>query len=247
MTSDPDRPAEPPPWSTPSTATELPTQGLPRIERREPFLGKPRWVAVLIGVGVVLGAVATALAAISGGGLPVVPPPTFAPSGSAAVAGPTSAAAAGVYQAPADLCQDADFTNLRPPFTTIGDQKPSGSTAPGLVVAGCDGTTGNDTVNGAFSFEVQVSSHPDALLDLFHQQRAAVAAQAPVTPVAGLGTEAYQYVAVGQHGLSLEIYDSNLIMRLSWTAQHTTDKVPADLPQALTDTCRSTMRLLRQV
>ena len=64
-----------------------------------------------------------------------------------------------------------------------------------------------------------MSSHPEALPDLFHQQRAALAARVPVTAVPGLGTEAFQYAAVGQNGLSLDIYDENLIMRLSWTAK----------------------------
>jgi len=105
----------------------------------------------------------------------------------------------------------------------------------------------NDKVDGSFAFEVQVSSDPAALLDLFHQQRAALAARVKVTPVPGLGTEAFQYVAVGQNGLSLDIYDDNLIMRLSWTAKRLGDKPPADLAEALAGTCRSTLRLLRQV
>jgi len=92
-----------------------------------------------------------------------------------------------------------------------------------------------------------VSSDPPALLDLFHQQRAALAARVKVTPVPGLGTEAFQYVAVGQNGLSLDLYDDNLIMRLSWTAKRAGDKPPADLAQALSATCRSTLRLLRQI
>jgi hypothetical protein len=36
-------------------------------------------------------------------------------------------------------------------------------------------------------------------------------------------------------------------MRLSWTAKRPGDKPPADLAEALAGTCRSTLRLLRQV
>ena len=242
-------PIEPSPWSSPNTPAEV---SAPRpeayAERREPFLGKPRWVVALIAVGVVVGALATALTVMANGGVRTIPPPTFPPSDPPpATTATADDAASGVYRAPADLCQDADFTNLRPPFTTIGDLNPHGSTTPSLVIAGCDGSTGNDKVDGSFAFEVQVSSHPEALLDLFHQQRAALAARVPVTAVPGLGTEAFQYAAVGQNGLSLDVYDENLIMRLSWTAKRPGDKPPADLAQALAGTCRSTIRLLRQV
>jgi hypothetical protein len=251
MTLDPDGPRDPSPWSSPGTRTEVPSpRPEPYPERREPFLGKPRWMVITIVVAIVLGALATALTVMAGGGPRSLPAPTFPPTDPTATtsaAGATTAAGTGEYRAPADLCQDADFTNLRPPFTTIGDMVTRGSTTPTLVVAGCDGTTGNDTVDGGFSFEVQVSSHPDALLDLFHQQRAALAARVAVTPVPGLGTEAFQYAAVGQHGLSLDIYDANLIMRLSWTADRPSDKLPDGLSQALVGTCRSTLRLLRQV
>ena len=250
MTLDPDRP-EPSPWSSPVTRTELPASAtLAPVERREQFMGKPRWLVVAIAIAIVAGAFATALSVMAGGGLNEIPPPTFGPTGSAQAAAPSATAddvPTGVYRAPADLCQDADFTNLRPPFTTIGDLLTRGSTTPSLVVAGCDGSTGNDTVDGAFTFEVQVSSHPDALLELFHEQRAALAARVRVTPVAGVGTEAFQYAAVGQHGLSVDIYDANMIMRMSWTAKHATDRLPDGLSQALVGTCRSTMRLLRQV
>jgi hypothetical protein len=257
MTLDPDRPS---PWSSPSTHTDLaaavaptPDSGpvmAPRPEPRERFMGKPRWFVVVIAIAIVAGALATALTVMAGGGLKEIPPPTFPPS--APSSGPAGSPAAqglptGVYQAPADLCQDADFTNLRPTFTTIGDLSTRGSTTPTLVVAGCDGSTGNDTVDGAFSFEVQVSTNPDALRDLFHAQRSALAARVPVTPVPGIGAEAFQYAALGQHGLSVDIYDANLIMRMSWTARHATDRLPAGLSQALVGTCRSTLRLLRKV
>jgi hypothetical protein len=273
MTIDPDRPSEESPWSSPSTRTEpsarelaerpsdragdfadasgpadAQTMRLPMYQpRREPFLGKPRSLAILIAVGVVLGALATALTVMAGGGPRQLPAPTFPPTASPPASTATAAdQAAGTYRAPADLCQDADFTDLRPPFTTIGDLNPHASTTATLAIAGCDGTTGNDAVNGNFAFEVQVSSRPDALLDLFHQQRAALAARVAVTPVSGVGAEAFQYAAVGQHGLSIDVYDSNLIMRLSWTAMHTNDRLPDDLATALADTCRSTLRLLRQ-
>jgi hypothetical protein len=242
-------PTEPSPWSSPSTPTEVPApRPQPYVERRERFLGKPAWLVVLVISAIVGGALATSLAIMAGGGLKTVPPPTFPPTDSA----PATTATAqntpvGMYRAPADLCQDADFTNLRPPFTTIGDLSPHGTSDPSLTVAGCSGSTGNDKVDGSFAFEVQVSSDPAALLDLFHQQRAALAARVKVTPVPGLGTEAFQYVAVGQNGLSLDIYDDNLIMRLSWTAKRPGDKPPADLAEALAGTCRSTLRLLRQV
>jgi hypothetical protein len=85
------------------------------------------------------------------------------------------------------------------------------------------------------------------LLALSHQHPAALAARVAVTPVPGLGAEAFQYAAVGQHGLSIDVYDSNLIMRLSWTAKHPNDRLPDDLATALAGTCRSTLRLLRQV
>jgi hypothetical protein len=248
VTPDEDRPSEPSPWSSPDTRTELPPYRPPSYpERREPFLGKPRWMVVLIAAGIVVGALATALTVMAGGGLREVPPPTFPPSDPPSPTATADGFSTGVYRAPADLCQDADFTDLRPPFTTIGDLLPHGSTSPTVIVAACDGSTGNDTVNGTFSFEVQVSTSPDALLDLFHEQRAALAARVPVTPVTGLGTEAFQYSGVGQHGLSVDVYDANLIMRLSWTADQAKDKIPADLSDALTGTCRSTMRLLRQV
>ena len=248
MTLDPDRSADPSPWSSPDTRTEASTdRPEPYAERREPFLGKPRWLVIVIMVAIVLGALATALTVMAGGGLRSVPAPTFPPTGAPTTTATAVGPGADVYRAPVDLCQDADFTNLRPPFTTIGDMLTRGSTTPTLVVAGCDGSTGNDAVDGAFSFEVQVSSHPDALLDLFHQQRAALAARVAVTPVPGLGTEAFQYAAVGQHGLSLDVYDANLIMRLSWTADRPGDKLPDSLAEALAGTCRSTMRLLRKV
>ena len=242
-------PTEPSPWSSPSTPTEVPApRPQPYVERRERFLGKPAWLVVLVISAIVVGALVTSLAIMAGGGLKTVPPPTFPPTDSA----PATTATAqntpvGMYRAPADLCQDADFTSLRPPFTTIGDLFTRGSTSPTLVVAGCDGSTGNDTVDGTFTFEVQVSSHPDALLQLFHEQRAALAARVRVTPVADVGTEAFQYAAVGQHGLSVDIYDANMIVRMSWTAKHSTDRLPDGLSQALVGTCRSTMRLLRQV
>src|SRR5262245_39127351 len=242
-------PTEPPPWSSPNTPTEVPApRPVPYVERRERFLGKPAWVVVLVITGIVVGALATALTIMAGGGLKTVPPPTFPPTDTPpATTATADDAPSGVYRAPADLCQDADFTNLRPTFTTIGEMSPRGSTNPTLAVAACDGSTGNDKVDGSFAFEVQVSSQPAALLDLFHQQRAALTARVPVTPVAGLGTEAFRYSAVGQNGLSLDIYDENLIMRLSWTAKRPGDKPPADLARALAETCRSTMRLLRQV
>jgi hypothetical protein len=247
MTLDPDRP-DPSPWSSPGTRTEVPVSpALGPGERREQFMGKPRWFVIVVAIAIVAGAFATALTVMAGGGLKEVPPPTFPPSASPAASATADELPTGVYRAPADLCQDADFTNLRPPFTTIGDLFTRGSTSATLVVAGCDGSTGNDKVDGAFSFEVQVSSHPDALLELFHEQRAALAARVRVTPVSGVGTEAFQYAAVGQHGLSVDIYDANLIMRLSWTAKHATDRLPDGLADALVGTCRSTMRLLRQV
>ena len=241
-------PTEPSPWSSPSTPTEVPAPSPLPYQPRKGSFSSSAWLVVIVVSAIVVGALATALTIMAGGGLKKVPPPTFPPGDSAPATTATAGdAPVGMYRAPADLCQDADFTNLRPPFTTIGDLSPHGSTDPSLTVAGCSGSTGNDKVDGSFAFEVQVSSDPAALLDLFHQQRAALAARVKVTPVPGLGTEAFQYVAVGQNGLSLDIYDDNLIMRLSWTAKRPGDKPPADLAEALAGTCRSTLRLLRQV
>lgn len=230
------------PWASPATRTEVPAPALPPVRARaERGEVKPAWVVAVIATVVVLGALGTALAVQAGGGLRSLPTPT--PAGEAGDTGSAAPVAPG-YLAPGDLCEQADYTRMRPPFTTFGDLNRHQTATADLVVAECEGATGNSTVDGRFSFEIQVSQHPDALASLFDEQRASVAKQVPVTTIDGLGSRAYHYVAAGQTGLTVEVYDENLIMRLAWSADPG-EPAPDGLVSALVETCRENLRLFR--
>jgi hypothetical protein len=201
-------------------------------------------VVGVIAVLVVLAAIGTAFAVKSSGTLT----PIVIPSG-AAGASPTPAEApidAGVYQAPGNLCDESDFTRLRPTFDRLDSLSPHGSDTSSFVVVACDGETGNETVNGTFAFEVQVSVDPAALSEVFDEDRAAATAHGKVTPIAGAGTRAYSYTQTGAVGLTVKIYDANLIMSLSWTPDNRTDQLPPELSDTLIATCQSNLLLFRR-
>src|SRR6185369_11637662 len=117
---------------------------------------------------------------------------------------------------------------------------------PDLIVAACDGSTGSAQVNGAFSFAVQVSADPTALSGVFDEDRSAAVAHGKVTAIPGIGTKAFSYTEPGQVGLTVKIYDANMIMSLSWTPDKRTDTIPSGLSDTLVDTCRINLRLLRR-
>lgn len=152
----------------------------------------------------------------------------------------------GVYQAPSNLCDQADFTKLRPTFDTLDGLTFRSNVTADLAVASCDGATGNETVSGTFLFQVQVSGDPNALAGVFEEDRSAAAAHARVTPVAGVGTEAYSYTEPGQVGVTVKVYDANMIMLLSWAPDKRGDPVPRGLSNTLIATCGSNLRLLRR-
>jgi hypothetical protein len=257
MTPDParnDRAASP--WASAETRTEvnLPpvrdAAGEPRAATSpRPGSGRAR-VALIVGgivVVVVLAAIGTAFAVKSGGGLAVGSPATTTPGSGAdpTTAGPDPVDA-GVYQAPGNLCEQADFSPLRPTFDTLDELTPHGTSTAELIVAGCDGATGNEQVNGALSFAVQVSADPTALSGVFDEDRSAAVAHGKVTAITGIGTKAYSYTEPGQVGLTVKLYDANMIMSLSWTPEKRTDAIPGGLSDTLIDTCRATLRLLRR-
>jgi hypothetical protein len=266
MTSDPDRPAgwtsptaplvapdSTSPWARPtgpvSPAVDEATVRLPTIPdpvapaRREGLRGT--LVVLAATVLVLMGVTALGLSARARQ-VPVVAQPQPAPAQSSppplATATPTGDP---VYLLPGDLCEAADFTNLRPTFDQIGDLNPhEDSTAGFFQFAQCDGTTGNETVQGNFSFRASVYADAGVARREFEAARKAAAVHAKVADVAGVGSAAYDYVdpAVGP---TAEIYDGNLRIRLSWGASDGKAKAPAGTTRALIDVCKSTMMLLR--
>ena len=118
------------------------------------------------------------------------------------------------------------------------------STAGFFQFAQCDGTTGNETVQGNFSFRASVYADPQVARKEFEAARSAVAAHGKVAVIAGVGSQAYDYVDLAV-GPTVEIYDGNLRIRLSWVAADGRAKAPAGTAKALIDVCESTMMLLR--
>jgi len=241
----------PSPWASPQTQTEVPraaagSAASPSATTATAAGVSRARVALLVAgivVVVVLAAIGTALAVRTSDRLSVAPPATSAPGTATGAPDPVDA---GVYQAPGNLCEQADFTRLRPTFDTLDELSPHGTTTPDLIVAGCDGSTGNEQVNGSFSFAVQVSADPTALSGVFDEDRSAAAAHGRVTAIAGIGTKAYSYTEPGQAGLTVKVYDANVIMSLSWTPDKRTDTIPSGLSDTLVDTCRINLRLLRR-
>jgi hypothetical protein len=243
-------------WARPTgpapPAVDEATMRLPRIPaavtpaRREGLLGTLVVLAitalVLIGVAALgLSARARQPPAVA---QPALAQPSTPPSSKAT---PPKVAPTGdpVYLLPGDLCEAADFTNLRPTFDQIGDLNPhQDSTAGFFQFAQCDGTTGNETVHGSFSFRASVYADARVARKEFEAARTAAAAHARVADVAGVGSGAYDYVdpAVGP---TAEIYDGNLRIRLSWDATDAKAKAPPGTTKALIDVCKSTMMLLR--
>jgi hypothetical protein len=165
---------------------------------------------------------------------PVYDTPTLAPS---APPGPP------VYRVPGDLCQQADFTALRPTFNQIGNLSPENEDSGGPVkVAQCDGTTGNELVQGDFSFRTSVYADPQVARQEFEAGQQGSPSGTKVATLTSTGQAAY--VASGHTGQTVEIYDGNLRIRLSWTATDGHAQPPAGTTQALVNVCESTMRLL---
>ena len=228
---------------------ELPSgSGPPRPPSAVPL---PAWEG-LRGTLIVLAATAVLLLGIGwaarsgvdvarGGRAAALPEPTA----TRAAAAPTPAAS-GVYQVPGDLCQAADFTALRPTFNQIGDLSSEQDSSAGFFAfAQCVGTTGNDTVQGTFSFRASVYVEAAVARQEFEATRRVVEARSKTVTLSGVGDAAYDYVdpAVGP---IVEIYDGNLRIRLSWGASDRTAQTPEGTTNALIKVCQSTMMLLRE-
>jgi len=151
----------------------------------------------------------------------------------------------GKYRVVNDLCGEADFTELRPTFDSIGDLRSDWDNSAGtFVLADCDGSTGNATVQGSFSFQATVYRDPDANRAEFTARRERTQAREPTTTVAGLGAGAYTYVEPGL-GTTVITYDANITLRLTWLSTDPKVPAPAGTVTALVNTCTSTLLVLR--
>jgi hypothetical protein len=154
---------------------------------------------------------------------------------------PTGSPFSGHYNAPADLCHDADFTQMRPLFTDHDRNEAISTTAIGQgEVRICQGTTGNTAVSGQFRLTATV--YPSEA-GAWHAYVAVLNSQ-PGTVVAGLGHEAYSF-RDPQYGLTVISLDANLVLAMSWRddAQPAVD--PEGLARTLIEMCRSNLRLLQ--
>jgi hypothetical protein len=160
----------------------------------------------------------------------VTDPPTLPP--------PSAHPFTGVYTVPRNLCESSDFTRLRPLFNTIGDISPSGPDGSPPAVF-CDGSTGNETTDGAFHLVVTVyPSDADAI-----EQFRASYANRPAD-VANLGQGAWALVdAGGVHTVSA--IDYNLIITMSWHRTGGTPPPSQQVIDTLVNVERSTLRVLR--
>jgi hypothetical protein len=160
---------------------------------------------------------------------------------------PTTPAGPAIYRAPDDLCEQADFTGLRPTFDQIGDLRPDqGSSAGVFQLAQCDGSTGNETVDGRFAFTVTVYADLAAAKKAYDTAYKSVQTHADKYgklhyPV---GEAGYEYLGPRREQ-GVEIYDGNLRIQLSWDAADGKSAVPNGTVDALTAVCESTMKLLR--
>jgi hypothetical protein len=151
----------------------------------------------------------------------------------------------GKYRVPGDLCQEADFTRLRPTFDTLGDLRSDWDASAGFfTLAQCDGSAGTPTVQGSFSFQAAVYANADVNRIEFDQNRARTQSRAAIANVAQLGQAAYSYVEPGV-GLTVVTYDANLTLKLTWQPSDQKAATPAGAAGALADACNSTMLLLR--
>jgi hypothetical protein len=171
----------------------------------------------------------------------VAPPPSPTASSPSV---PVTPAGPAVYRAPEDLCAQADFTALRPTFDQIGDLSPIRNSSAGYTFAQCEGTTGNDTVQGTFLFRITVYTDAAMARTQFDTARTGAGKLAKVAAVEGVGQAGYAY-ADPTVGPTVEIYDNNLRIRLSWGASDRKAAVPVGVTSTLAHVCASTMRLLR--
>jgi hypothetical protein len=151
-----------------------------------------------------------------------------------------------VYGLPSDLCEAADFTRLRPTFDQIGDLQPvSGGKAEAAPFVQCDGSTGNDQVQGTFTFRATVYADPTVALREYQAGRDAMNKPPQSTSTVGSAGESAYTSTDAKGGLTVEIYDGNLRLRMSWVDAAHSGKPAVDAFRPLMDTCESTMRLLR--
>jgi hypothetical protein len=215
----------------------------PTLTPTPPLPARPRQTrtivsAVALVVILVVAAVAVALVLPGGGASAVlVGAPRATPS--------AAPATGGKYRVPGDLCQEADFTQLRPTFDTLGDLRSDWDASAGFyTLAECDGSAGTPTVQGSFSFQAAVYANADVNRTEFDQNRARTSSRAAIANVAQLGQAAYSYVEPGV-GLTVVTYDANLTLKLTWQPSDQKAATPAGAAGALADACDSTMRLLR--
>lgn len=254
MTSDP--------WVRPSAdrADDVPTVHLPVVRDTLPVVALPpregftATIVVLVAMALLLGGIGTlglseryraernranARAAMT--------PPTATPSPSPTPAGiRTFPPFAGLYLAPENLCQAADFTPLRPTFDRLGDLAATqGHGAGPLSYAQCDGSAGNTQVQGTFSLQVSVYVTREVAEQQFAAGMRAANQRAKVADLEPEISRQKGYVFLDPTaGPTVELYDGNLRIRLSWVAQPGADMV-AGIFEVLMRTCVSTMFLLR--
>jgi hypothetical protein len=165
------------------------------------------------------------------------PSPAPAPSMSSASSGR-------VYQATDDLCGRVDRAGLSATLGKLLESRPGPVTPGGLVTQQtCTLQYGEPTARIPVEVSIQLATNGGSVADYYLGLRKVTQANGPLTPVPGLGQDAYAYTnGIGPH---LVAYDGNLYLSYAViTGALPPGKVPSGIDAAEVTSARATMTAL---
>jgi hypothetical protein len=213
---------------------------------RAPATARARWRLIGLLVGGVAGSLLLAVGCAAGLTYAVrsTDPDLSQPTNAATFPEVTAEPFSGVYPVPQDLCRSADFSGLSALFYLASGTASSARTdaATSATVATCQGTTGNEQVQGDFLMEVSVFRDVVTATRAFDRGRTRDASDIDI----GQGG----YTSVDPvRGLLVTARDYNVTISMSWRPADPAASeqlfVPEKVLLMLADVCRSSLHVLR--